>query len=308
MRQHGHGRASCDCEHRQTECNRRDSEPRRDDWCGVPPPSVRWIGSRNMTATWAQNKNLATPLPDSSAAQGSFSLLQSKQDAGKCVASYLLQKNGSLASTISIVRKKRDYVKRRIIRFSAHAGTPHRHISATAKRYRYGSNQNYGAFVLVHRRGKKITTIVLDSPRRRQIIFVLRPRKESSSSGQKNKCRRDRASTLTQARANDQEPARPLAKRNLEQEAGTPTLLAASRPRKNGWWPRSRTGWRGPPAKKIQSGLCLLGVNRTLAELANNAAGGRGNLRVFQQASAAWVRGDSDRSFHGPEMQDPGPV
>lgn len=59
-------------------------------------------------------------------------------------------------------------------------------------------------------------------------------------------------------------------------------------------------------AKKIQSGL--LGVNRTLAELANNAAGGRGNLRVFQQASAAWVRGDSDRSFHGPEMQDPGPV
>lgn len=157
-----------------------------------------------------------------------------------------------------------------------------------------------GPLCLCTGEGEKITTIVLDSPRRRQIIFVSRPRKESSSSGQKNKCRRDQTTKSQEVR--------PLAKRNLEQEAGTPTLLAASRPRKNGWWPRSRTGWRGPPAKKIQSGLCLLGVNRTLAELANNAAGGRGNLRVFQQASAAWVRGDSDRSFHGPEMQDPGPV
>lgn len=104
----------------------------------------------------------------------------------RCLIFVTVQKNGSLASTISIVRKKRDYVKKphnQIQRTRSHA--THTDTSLPPPRDT-DQIKTTGPLCLCTGEGEKITTIVLDSPRRRQIIFVSRPRKESSSSsGQK---------------------------------------------------------------------------------------------------------------------------
>lgn len=231
MRQHGHGRASC--EHRQTECNRRDSEPRRDDWCGVPPPSVRWIGSRNMTATWAQNKNLATPLPDSSAAQGSFSLLQSKTRRREMRCLIFVTKEW-------IPRKydKASSAKAsRIIRFSAHAGTPHTQTHLCHRQEIRIKSKLRGLCACAPERGKRSrrsSSILRDAGR--LYSFQGHARKAAPPLAKKTSADEIKPPHLDPGQTTKSQEVRPLARRNLEQEAGTPTLLAASRPP----WPRKK--------------------------------------------------------------------
>lgn len=162
-----------------------------------------------MTATWAQNKNLATPLPDSSAAQGSFSLLQSKTRRREMRCLIFVTKEWIPRKYDKHRPQKRDYIKKahnQIQRTRRHA--THTDTSLPPPRDT-DQIKTTGPLCLCTGEGEKITTIVLDSPRRRQIIFVSRPRKESSSSGQKKQ---------VPTRSNDQEPGSPSPR---ETESGT---------------------------------------------------------------------------------------